>query len=116
MTTKILAIESSCDETSAAVVEDGKTVLSNVVASQIKSHQRFGGVVPELASRHHVEQITYIIEEAMKEENSFSDNACYEYTGRGRQKFLFFDQDRYFISDMPSVFLIATKSVCRTLE
>ena len=41
--------------------------------------------------------------EAMKEENSFSDNACYEHTGRGRQKFLFFDQDRYFISDMPSV-------------
>lgn len=74
MTTKILAIESSCDETSAAVVEDGKTVLSNVVASQIKSHQRFGGVVPELASRHHVEQITYIIEEAMKRaEVSYSD-------------------------------------------
>lgn len=74
MTTKILAIESSCDETSAAVVEDGKTVLSNVVASQIKSHQRFGGVVPELASRHHVEQITYIIEEAMKQaEVSYSD-------------------------------------------
>lgn len=65
MTTRILAIESSCDETSAAVIEDGKTILSNVVASQIKSHQRFGGVVPELASRHHVEQITYIIEEAM---------------------------------------------------
>lgn len=74
MTTKILAIESSCDETSAAVVEDGRTVLSNVVASQIKSHQRFGGVVPELASRHHVEQITYIIEEAMKQaEVSYSD-------------------------------------------
>lgn len=74
MTTKILAIESSCDETSAAVIEDGKTILSNIVASQIKSHQRFGGVVPELASRHHVEQITYIIEEAMKQaEVSYSD-------------------------------------------
>lgn len=74
MTTKILAIESSCDETSAAVIEDGKTILSNIVASQIKSHQRFGGVVPELASRHHVEQITYIIEEAMEQaEVSYSD-------------------------------------------
>lgn len=64
---RILAIETSCDETSAAVIEDGKVMLSNIVASQIKSHQRFGGVVPEIASRHHVEQITLIIEEAMTE-------------------------------------------------
>ena len=64
---RILAIETSCDETSAAVIEDGHKILSNIVASQIKSHQRFGGVVPEIASRHHVEQITLIIEEAMKE-------------------------------------------------
>jgi len=64
---RILAIETSCDETSAAVIEDGHIILSNIVASQIKSHQRFGGVVPEIASRHHVEQITLIIEEAMKE-------------------------------------------------
>ncbi|MCC5896122.1 MAG: tRNA (adenosine(37)-N6)-threonylcarbamoyltransferase complex transferase subunit TsaD [Alkalibacterium sp.] len=64
---RILAIETSCDETSAAVIEDGKTILSNIVASQVKSHQRFGGVVPEIASRHHVEQITLIIEEAMHE-------------------------------------------------
>lgn len=63
----ILAIESSCDETSAAVIENGEVILSNIVASQIKSHMRFGGVVPEIASRHHVEQITLIIEEAMKE-------------------------------------------------
>ena len=48
----ILAIESSCDETSAAVVVNGRTLLSNIVASQIKSHMRFGGVVPEIASRH----------------------------------------------------------------
>lgn len=68
MTNKlILAIETSCDETSAAVIQNGDTILSNIVASQIKSHQRFGGVVPEIASRHHVEQITLIIEEAMKE-------------------------------------------------
>ena len=61
----ILAIESSCDETSAAVVVNGRTLLSNIVASQIKSHMRFGGVVPEIASRHHVEQITQVIEEAL---------------------------------------------------
>ena len=61
----ILAIETSCDETSAAVIENGTTILSNVVASQIESHKRFGGVVPEVASRHHVEQITLIIEAAM---------------------------------------------------
>lgn len=64
---RILAIETSCDETSAAVIEDGHKILSNIVASQIKSHQRFGGVVPEIASRHHVEQITLIIEEALRE-------------------------------------------------
>ena len=61
----ILALESSCDETSAAVVVNGHTLLSNIVASQIKSHMRFGGVVPEIASRHHVEQITQVIEEAL---------------------------------------------------
>ncbi|SDQ19918.1 tRNA (adenosine(37)-N6)-threonylcarbamoyltransferase complex transferase subunit TsaD [Carnobacterium viridans] len=65
----ILAIESSCDETSVAVIEDGTIVHSNIVASQIKSHMRFGGVVPEIASRHHVEQITQCIEEAMTEAN-----------------------------------------------
>jgi N6-L-threonylcarbamoyladenine synthase len=63
----ILAIETSCDETSAAVVQNGNKILSNIVASQIKSHERFGGVVPEIASRHHVDSITYIIEEAMAE-------------------------------------------------
>ncbi|MGK0604452.1 tRNA (adenosine(37)-N6)-threonylcarbamoyltransferase complex transferase subunit TsaD [Enterococcus gilvus] len=63
----ILAIESSCDETSVAVIENGETILSNIVASQIKSHKRFGGVVPEVASRHHVEQITICIEEALSE-------------------------------------------------
>lgn len=63
----ILAIETSCDETSAAVIQNGNKILSNIVASQIKSHERFGGVVPEIASRHHVDSITYIIEEAMEE-------------------------------------------------
>lgn len=63
----ILAIESSCDETSVAVVENGREILSNIVASQIKSHMRFGGVVPEVASRHHVEQITQVIDMALEE-------------------------------------------------
>lgn len=62
---KILAIESSCDETSVAVIENGNRVLANIVASQIESHKRFGGVVPEVASRHHVEDITLVIEEAL---------------------------------------------------
>jgi N6-L-threonylcarbamoyladenine synthase len=65
----ILAIETSCDETSVAIVEDEKQILSNVVASQIKSHQRFGGIVPEIASRHHVEQITICIDEALTKAN-----------------------------------------------
>ncbi|GAE37267.1 tRNA (adenosine(37)-N6)-threonylcarbamoyltransferase complex transferase subunit TsaD [Halalkalibacter akibai] len=70
----ILAIETSCDETSAAIIENGKTIRSNIVSSQIESHKRFGGVVPEIASRHHVEQITLIIEQAMEEAKvTFSD-------------------------------------------
>ena len=52
---KILAIESSCDETSIAVVEDGKHVLSNVTYTQFEIHKQYGGVVPEVASRHHIE-------------------------------------------------------------
>ncbi|OIN66043.1 tRNA (adenosine(37)-N6)-threonylcarbamoyltransferase complex transferase subunit TsaD [Exiguobacterium sp. KRL4] len=63
----ILAIESSCDETAAAVVRGGTEILSNVVSSQIESHKRFGGVVPEVASRHHVERITYVIDDALTE-------------------------------------------------
>lgn len=62
---QILAIESSCDETSVAVIENGSVIKSNIVASQIKSHMRFGGVVPEVASRHHVEQITQVIDKAL---------------------------------------------------
>lgn len=62
----ILAIETSCDETSAAIVQDGTTILSNVVSSQIETHKKFGGVVPEVASRQHVESITLIIQEAFE--------------------------------------------------
>ncbi|CDO04137.1 t(6)A37 threonylcarbamoyladenosine biosynthesis protein [Oceanobacillus picturae] len=62
--TIILGIETSCDETAVAIVKNGTTIVSNVVASQIESHKRFGGVVPEIASRHHVEQMTLVLEEA----------------------------------------------------
>lgn len=61
----ILAIESSCDETSAAVVQNGRKVLSNIIASQIDIHKKFGGVVPEVASRAHVEVISSVVEEAL---------------------------------------------------
>lgn len=65
----ILAFESSCDETSVAVIENGEKILSNVIATQINSHKRFGGVVPEVASRHHIEQVTICIDEALEEAN-----------------------------------------------
>ena len=63
---KILAIESSCDETAAAVAEDGRTVLSNIVASQVEEHKLYGGVVPEIASRRHAEAIVGVVDEALK--------------------------------------------------
>jgi N6-L-threonylcarbamoyladenine synthase len=67
--TIILGIETSCDETAVAIVKNGTTIVSNVVASQIESHKRFGGVVPEIASRHHVEQMTLVLEEAFTQAN-----------------------------------------------
>lgn len=63
----ILAIESSCDETAAAVVKNGREVLSNVISSQIELHKLFGGVVPEIASRKHIEKINQVIDEALEE-------------------------------------------------
>ncbi|WP_439426218.1 tRNA (adenosine(37)-N6)-threonylcarbamoyltransferase complex transferase subunit TsaD [Oenococcus alcoholitolerans] len=63
----ILAFESSADETSAAVVKNGNKILSNVVATQIASHQRFGGIVPEVASRHHLEWINRVADQALKQ-------------------------------------------------
>lgn len=65
----ILGIESSCDETSVAIVCDGKKVYSNVIYTQIEIHKQYGGVVPEVASRHHIEKITFVIGEALKEAN-----------------------------------------------
>lgn len=64
---RILAIESSCDETAAAVVQNGREVLSNIISSQIELHKLYGGVVPEIASRKHIEKINQVIEEALKE-------------------------------------------------
>ena len=61
----ILAIESSCDETAASVVKNGREVLSNVISSQIALHTQFGGVVPEIASRKHIEKINQVIEQAL---------------------------------------------------
>jgi len=69
MSKYILAIETSCDETAASIIKDGTEIISNVVSSQIESHKRFGGVVPEIASRHHVEQMTIVIEECLKQAN-----------------------------------------------
>ena len=70
---KILAIESSCDETAAAVVEDGTTVLSSIISSQIDEHKLYGGVVPELASRRHSENILGVVSEALTSANTTLD-------------------------------------------
>ena len=66
-TVNILAIESSCDETAAAVVQNGRTVLSNIISSQIDIHKLYGGVVPEIASRRHIEKINQVIDMALSE-------------------------------------------------
>ena len=70
----ILGIESSCDETAAAVIKNGRTVLSNVISSQIELHTLYGGVVPEIASRKHIEKINQVIEEALSEANVTLDD------------------------------------------
>ncbi len=70
----ILAIESSCDETAAAVVRNGREVLSNIISSQIEIHKLYGGVVPEIASRKHIEKINQVIEEALEEANVTLDD------------------------------------------
>lgn len=70
----ILAIESSCDETAASVVKNGRTILSNVISSQIELHKLYGGVVPEIASRKHIEKINQVIEEALEQANVTLDD------------------------------------------
>ena len=62
---RILAIESSCDETAAAIVEDGRRIISSVVATQLAEHALYGGVVPEIASRRHIENIVPVVSEAL---------------------------------------------------
>jgi len=62
----ILGIETSCDETSICILKDGKEVLANIVSSQIDIHKEFGGVVPEIASRHHIKNISYVLDEALE--------------------------------------------------
>ena len=62
---KILGIESSCDDTCASVVQDGYNVMSNIISSQIKDHEQYGGVFPELASRKHLININYVVDEAL---------------------------------------------------
>lgn len=66
---KILAIETSCDETALAIVEDGRKIISNVVYTQISIHTKYGGVVPEVASREHIAKITYVLDSVLKEAN-----------------------------------------------
>ena len=62
-----LAIESSCDETAAAVMLEGREVLSNIISSQIEIHKQYGGVVPEIASRHHLENVNTVVDQALEE-------------------------------------------------
>ncbi|MBE6150147.1 MAG: tRNA (adenosine(37)-N6)-threonylcarbamoyltransferase complex transferase subunit TsaD [Firmicutes bacterium] len=71
---KILAIESSCDETSMSIIEDGTNDLGTVILSQIDIHKLYGGVVPEIASRHHVESVTIVLEETLKKANLTMDD------------------------------------------
>jgi N6-L-threonylcarbamoyladenine synthase len=71
---KILAIETSCDETAAAVVQDGRKILSNIIASQVEEHKLYGGVVPEIASRRHAEAIVGIVKQALNQANTTMDD------------------------------------------
>lgn len=71
---KILAIETSCDDTSASVVENGNEVLSNIISSQIPIHAKYNGVVPELASRQHIKNVNVVVEEALKKADIYFDN------------------------------------------
>ncbi len=76
MSQLLLAIESSCDETAAAVLSNGRTVLSNVISSQIPIHERYGGVVPEIASRNHVLNLPGVIDKALSEAGCSFDDLC----------------------------------------
>lgn len=71
---KVIAFESSCDETSISIVEDGRKIYSNIISSQIETHKKFGGVVPEIASRQHVEAVNTVLEASFKEANLTKDD------------------------------------------
>ena len=73
----ILGIESSCDETSIAVVKDGKEILSNNISSQIEIHKEYGGVVPEIASRQHIKNIATVLEESLEQAKITLDDVDY---------------------------------------
>src|SRR6266700_2022905 len=73
LTMLVLGIETSCDETAAAIVRDGREIVSSVIASQVATHRRFGGVVPELASREHLDKIVPIVEEAFARAQTTSE-------------------------------------------
>ena len=80
----ILGIESSCDETAASVVKNGREVLSNVISSQIALHTLYGGVVPEIASRKHIEKINQVIEQALADAHvTLDDITAIAVTGTG---------------------------------
>jgi len=98
----ILAIETSCDETSAAVVKDGKEILSNIIASQVEFHKKYGGIVPEIASRKHIEVINPIIQEAL-------DKACLP---AGRAKVEFKDLDAVAVTYGPGLVGSLLVGVC----
>ncbi len=72
----IMAIESSCDETACAIVKNGREVVANVVASQIKTHEKFGGVIPEIAAREHLESINIVVQEAFDQSGLKPDDIC----------------------------------------
>ena len=74
----VSGIESSCDETSVAVVKNGREVLSNVIDTQIKIHEQFGGVVPEIASRNHIEAISRVAKKALEEAGIRFEDIDYE--------------------------------------
>ena len=96
---KILAIESSCDETAAAVVEDGRKVLSSVIASQVKEHIVYGGVVPEIASRMHTQAISGVVAKALEDALSISNEEYNSMALQNRQKATdMFDKNKFLQS------------------
>ncbi len=77
----VMAVESSCDETAVAILKNGREISTNIIYSQIDIHKKFGGVVPEVASRNHLEKISYVVDEALKDANmTFDDIDCFGVT------------------------------------